>query len=60
MFKEYISDENMINMAAGVAESMDPELLRKEKNITIVAGLNEPSCSAQGFTLLLMTARKIP
>lgn len=31
MFKEYISDENMINMAAGVVESMDPELYEKGK-----------------------------
>ncbi|NLI13122.1 SWIM zinc finger family protein [Pelotomaculum propionicicum] len=32
MFKEYISDENMINMAAEVARSMDPELYEKGKN----------------------------
>jgi hypothetical protein len=32
MFKEYISDENMINMAAEVARSMDQELYEKGKN----------------------------
>ncbi len=31
MLKEYISDENMINMAAEVARSMDPELYEKGK-----------------------------
>ena len=32
MFKEYISDENMIDMAAEVARSMDPELYELGKN----------------------------
>lgn len=32
MFKEYISDENMINMAAEVARSMAPELYEKGKD----------------------------
>ncbi len=32
MFKEYISDEDMINMAAEVARSMDPESYEKGKD----------------------------
>lgn len=32
MFKEYISDENMINMAAEAARSMDPELYELGKD----------------------------